>query len=222
MTDFGRPEEYEHLKALMKGIPFPVYMLVGNHDDAQVMRQVFPEHEYLGTSGPLQYSLKVGDIQLIALDTTTPQESFGQLSTENIEWLESELQKHSDIPVIIAMHHPPFKTLIGHMDQIGLLQGAEELKKVVMRYSNIERIICGHLHRSISVMFGNTIASTCPSPAHQVVLDLDVNAKSQWNLEPGGIQVHAWTSEDGLVSHILPVGKFDGPYPFHMDGQLID
>ena len=71
------------------------------------------------------------------------------------------------------MHHPPFTTLIGHMDKIGLMSGIERLSAIVSRHPNVERIICGHLHRAIDVRFAGTIASTCPGPAHQVTLDLD-------------------------------------------------
>lgn len=63
------------------------------------------------------------------------------------------------------------------MDKIGLLQGADALETLVRRHANIERIICGHLHRSIFQRFGATIASTCPSPAHQVALDLRPEAR---------------------------------------------
>lgn len=222
LTDFGRPNEYDYLKSILNSLPYPIYMLVGNHDNIEVMRQTFSNTQYLGDRGPLNYSVKIDEIQLIALDTTVPNESFGQLTIETLEWLELELNKHIHLPVIIAMHHPPFQTLIGHMDEIGITSGSEQFRKIIETYSNIERIICGHLHRSISVRFGNTIASTCPSPAHQVVLDLDPKAQSQWNLEPGGVHVHAWNKNHGLVSHVLPVGNFEGPYPFYLDGQIID
>jgi hypothetical protein len=38
------------------------------------------------------------------------------------------------MPVVVAMHHPPFKTLIGHMDKTGLLRGAAELETLVAKY----------------------------------------------------------------------------------------
>src|SRR3546814_19533731 len=70
------------------------------------------------------------------------------------------------------MHHPPFITGIAHMDAIGLLAGTAELEQIVAAHPNVERIICGHLHRTIFRRFGGTLASTCPGPAHQVALDL--------------------------------------------------
>src|SRR3989344_2288508 len=46
-------------------------------------------------------------------------------------------------PVVIAMHHPPFRTLIGHMDDIGLREGADALEAIVARHPQVERVICG-------------------------------------------------------------------------------
>ncbi|MEN9588547.1 MAG: hypothetical protein RLZZ481_333 [Pseudomonadota bacterium] len=222
LTDFGRPAEYAHLRECLAPLTVPYYLLPGNHDDATQMRAAFPEHTYLGDSGFVQYTVQLGPVRLITLDTTVTQQSHGALCAKRLAWLEDTLNDSKDMPVVIAMHHPPFKTLIGHMDKIGLLQGAAELETLVAKYSNIERVICGHLHRAIDVRFGATIASTSPAPAHQVALDLDPEAASQWILEPGGVKVYAWDPERGVVSHQIPCGTFEGPYPFHDGGKLID
>ena len=222
LTDFGRPAEYAHLRELLAPLTMPYYLLPGNHDDVTHMRAAFPEHGYLGEAGFVQYKIELGPICLITLDTTVAQASHGALCATRLAWLKKALDDAADRPVVIAMHHPPFKTLIGHMDKIGLLEGAPELERLVARYSNIERVICGHLHRAIDVRFGSTIASTSPAPAHQVALDLDPEAASQWTLEPGGFKVHAWDHERGLVTHQMPCGTYAGPYPFHEGGKLID
>jgi hypothetical protein len=222
LTDFGRAAEYAHLRECLAPLTMPYYLLPGNHDDATQMRAAFPEHTYLGDSGFVQYTVQLGPVRLITLDTTVAEQSHGALCAERLAWLEGALNDSTEMPVVIAMHHPPFKTLIGHMDKIGLLQGAAALETLVAKYSNIERVICGHLHRAIDVRFGSTIASTSPAPAHQVVLDLDPEAASQWILEPSGFKVHAWDAERGLVSHLMPCGTFEGPYPFHDGGKLID
>ncbi|SFE55944.1 phosphodiesterase [Paracidovorax wautersii] len=223
LTDFGRAAEYDHLRALLAPLaPLPIYLLPGNHDERQQLRASFPEHAWLGTEGFVQYSVPVGAMQLIALDTVVPGASEGSLCAERLEWLAAQLDAHRDRPVVIAMHHPPFRTLIGHMDEIGLLQGADELEALVARHPNVERVICGHLHRSIQVRFGGSLALTVPSPAHQVCLDLAPDAPSAWTLEPPGYAVHALPAGGRLVSHLAASGRYEGPYPFHDGGQLID
>ena len=220
LTDFGRPEEYAHLARLLEPLS-PVYLLGGNHDDPQALRRAFPQHDYLGRAGDVRYSLPLGELQLIAIDTTIPGASHGALNAERLDWLDRALNAVRDQPVVLAMHHPPFETLIGHMDTIGLVDGVEALEALVRAHPNVERIICGHLHRPIAVRFGGSIACTCPAPAHQVVLDLGPKAASQWTLEPGGFKLHAWSGRR-LVTHLMPIGRFEGPYPFHDGGRLID
>ncbi|SFE02812.1 phosphodiesterase [Paracidovorax konjaci] len=223
LTDFGRPAEYAHLRELLAPLgALPLYLLPGNHDDRGALRAGFPEHTYLGREGFVQYSVAVGALQLIALDTVVPGASDGGLCAERLDWLAHQLEMHRERPVVIAMHHPPFRTLIGHMDAIGLRAGAGPLEALVARHPNVERVICGHLHRSIQVRFGGTIAATVPSPAHQMCLDLAPDAASAWTLEPPGFAVHALPAGGRLVSHLAASGRYEGPYPFHDGGQLID
>lgn len=223
LTDFGRATEYAHLQSLLAPLgDMPLYLLPGNHDERQQLRASFPAHTYLGTSGFVQYSVPIGELQLIALDTVTPGQSEGHLCQERLDWLAAELQRQQHRPVVIAMHHPPFETLIGHMDRIGLLTGSKELEAIAARFPNVERVICGHLHRSIQVRFGGSIASTVPSPAHQVCLDLAPDAASAWTLEPPSFALHALPHGGRLVSHMASSGQFEGPFPFHEGGKLID
>lgn len=221
LSDFGRAAEYAHLAELLAPLPMPVYLMPGNHDDRDEMRRSFPGHGHLGTEGFVQYSVKVGAIRLLTLDTVVPGHSHGTLCAERLGWLERQLEAARHEPVVIAMHHPPFRTLIGHMDAIGLREGGPELEALVARHPNVERIICGHIHRAIDVRFGGTIASVSPAPGHQVALDLRPDAPSAWMLEPPGFRVHAWDGER-LVTHLAPSGEFEGPYPFHENGALID
>lgn len=137
LTDFGRPAEYAHLAELLAPLDAPVYLLPGNHDDRDQMRRSFPDHAWLGSEGEfIQYSVQVGHFRLVTLDTCEPGKSHGTLDAPRLQWLERELDAYRHQPVVIAMHHPPFETLIGHMDDIGLLQGAAELEGIVARHPN--------------------------------------------------------------------------------------
>lgn len=221
LTDFGRPTEYQHLRAQLDLLNTPYYLMPGNHDSTEVLRDSFPDHDYLRQGKFLQYTVEHHPLRLIMLDTVVPMQSHGALCSERLAWLEARLLEAPGRPTVIAMHHPPFKTGIAHMDAIGLLQGADALEALVARHANVERIISGHLHRSIVRRFGGTIASTCPGPAHQVTLDLRPDGPSSFTMEPPGFHLHHWL--DGqLVTHHAYLGKYPGPYPFHEGGALID
>lgn len=222
LVDFGRPAEYAHLAELLAPLPMPTYLLPGNHDDRSAMRYAFPSHDYLAGSDFVQYRRDVGDLRLIALDTTVPGQAYGALCARRLAWLEDELDAAGGRPTILAMHHPPFDTLFSEMDRNGLREGARELEALVSRHRNVERILCGHLHRSIDVRFGGTIASTAPSPAHQLHFDLRVDAEVRWCLEPPALKLHVWASRERLITHTVACGRYEGPYPFYDKGVLID
>lgn len=222
LCDFGRAAEYRHLAELLAPLTMPVYLMPGNHDERSALRAAFPGHRYLGRDGFVQYSVAVGALQLIALDTVVPGASHGGLCPQRLAWLADELERQRERPVILALHHPPFQTLIGHMDEIGLREGAAELEALVARHPQVQRLVCGHLHRSIQARFGGSLAMTAPSPAHQVCLDLAPDAASAWTLEPPGLLLHALPARGPLVSHTVACGQWDGPHPFHDAAGLID
>ena len=225
LTDFGRADEYAVLAQGIARLGKPAYLLPGNHDERAGMRSAFPAHEYLfaprsNAASFIQYRIDLNGTALVTLDTVVPQQSHGALDAERLAWLAAHLDHTT--PTIIAMHHPPFGTGIAHMDRIGLLQGAAELEAVLAKHHNIERVLCGHLHRSIQARFANTFASTCPSPAHQVALDLNAAGASAYRMEPPGYQLHIWQS-GRLVTHTGVFGNHAGPFPFHdPSGALLD
>jgi len=116
------------------------------------------------------------------------------------------------------MHHPPFATGIAHMDRYGL-RDAAAFAEIVSLNQQIERILCGHLHRAIDRRFAGTVAGTAPSTAHQLLLDLEPpQAPLQFVFELPGYQLHLWHEGTGLVSHTAIFGDWPGPYPFRAAG----
>lgn len=221
LADKGSAAEYRHLAQLLEPIAamgLPLYLMPGNHDEREQLRSSFPAHShYLGEGEFLQYAVDIGapgGLVLVALDTVEPRASHGRLCRRRLDWLEGTLQALAGRAVVVAMHHPPFETLIGHMDAIGLVEGAGELAEIIAAHGGVERVICGHLHRSIFTGFAGTVASTAPSPAHQVCLDLAPDAASAWTLEPPGFHLHAWSGAGRFVTHVAAIGEFDGPHSF--------
>jgi 3',5'-cyclic-AMP phosphodiesterase len=222
LTDFGRPDEYALLRELLAPLEQPVYLIPGNHDERDAMRRAFADGGYFPGQGFLHYVVEDYPLRLVALDTVIPGEGGGRLCDERLGWLDRTLAAAPRRPTLIIMHHPPFATGIAHMDRIGLV-GAAEFANILSRHPQVERVLCGHLHRAIQARIGaHAIASTAPSTAHQVALDLSPDGPSRFMMEPPGYQLHLWRPESGVVSHTAVIGDFAGPYPFHDGGGLID
>src|ERR1051325_2628479 len=84
------------------------------------------------------------------------------------------------------------------------------LAEIVARHPQIERILCGHLHRVIDRRFAGTVAGTAPSTAHQIRLDLRSGAPLRLMFEPPGYQLHHWR-DGALVSHTAVCGDWSAP-----------
>lgn len=215
LVERGLAAEYAHLRQLLAPLPMQVYMIPGNHDERGALRECFSDHAYLRQWPPfVQYAIEDWPLRIVALDTLIPGQGGGELCDERLAWLERTLAAHPAKPTLVIMHHPPFPTLISHMDKPGF-PGTDALARVIARHPQVERVLCGHIHRPIQVRFGGTLASTCPSPAHQVALNFEPGAPLAFAMEPPGFQLHAWREGFGVVSHTVFIGDFAGPFPFH-------
>ena len=212
LVDTGGAEEYAHLRHLLAPLRTPVFVIAGNHDAREPLRAAFGEDGYLPATGFLHYAIEAGPLRLVALDTHIPGENGGALSTDRLAWLDGTLAAAPLKPTLVLMHHPPFATGIELMDRFGLADAAP-FAAIVARHPQIERILCGHLHRAIDRRFAGTIAGTAPSTAHQIRLDFSPEARLRFNFEPPGYQLHVWQN-GGLVTHTVLIGDWPGPYAF--------
>jgi 3',5'-cyclic AMP phosphodiesterase CpdA len=221
LVDLGRPEEYAHLKSILAPLAPPVVVVPGNHDEREAMRQAFGGDGYLPATGFLHFAIDDHPLRIVGLDTLLPGQGGGELCAERLAWLDATLGARPQAPTLILMHHPPFVTGIGHMDRIGLA-GSADFAALMARHPQIELVLCGHLHRTIRACVGGRPVLTCPSPAHQVALDLAPDAPSCFRMEPPGFMLHRW-HDATLVSHAACIGDYPGPYPFFDGaGKLID
>jgi 3',5'-cyclic-AMP phosphodiesterase len=212
LVDEPDTQSYGLLREILGALPMPFHLMPGNHDERGALRAAFPDHRYLhGPGEHLQYAIDGYPVRLLALDSVIPGQPQGVLCPQRLRWLEQQLGA-SDAPTVIALHHPPFSTGIGHMDRMALQQ-ASGLERVVRRFPQVQRIICGHLHRPIQALFAGTLASVCPSTAHQVLLDLKPDSPARFVMEPPAFQLHLWTGAR-LVTHTAYTGAYEGPYLF--------
>jgi 3',5'-cyclic AMP phosphodiesterase CpdA len=220
LVERGGLDEYAHLRELLAPLTCPVLLMPGNHDAVPHLREAFADHRYLGCTandpslaGFALYEASLGSRRLLALDTVVPGKPYGSLCTARLAWLRAQLEAAPDTPTIVAVHHPPFATGIRHMDDMGLREGASELEALIARRPQVERILCGHLHRPITRCFGGSLAMTAPSTAHQITLGLTPGSPPSFIFEPPGYYVH--TVQAGhLVTHLQPVGDFGSPQLF--------
>ena len=209
----GRIKELEHAERLFDKLHMPYFIIAGNHDDRDKLLTVFSAPSCPVAAGSfIQYVIDQYDIRLIALDSIVPGESGGQICKERASWLDMKLAEDVDKPTLLFMHHPPIKCGVIETDIDGF-DGSQRLGDVVEKYTNIEAILCGHIHTPAHTRWRGTVVSTAPSMGMRLLLDLTLKREAFYNEEPA-YQLHYWTEEQNLISHYVSVRDSDGPYPF--------
>jgi Icc protein len=207
LTNDGDAAVWAELTSVLARLDAPVYPLPGNHDDRELMRRAFAQLELFPAEGPLCFVVGLGPLRLIGLDSLIPGDPAGQLGAEQLAWLDARLAEAPQTPTLVALHHPPFATGIDHMDAM-MLTDAGAVAAVIGRHPQVERVLCGHVHRSVQCRFAGTIAQIAPGTAHAVQLTL-AGAPSRWVMEPPGMLLHEWRDGRGLVSHLDFIGDFE-------------
>jgi 3',5'-cyclic-AMP phosphodiesterase len=162
LADSGKATEYDVVKTLTTALGAPVYVLPGNRDDRSTMRTRFdlPGQE----SAPVQYSVDLGPLRLIVLDSTKPGQARGELDRERLAWLDEELRLQPERLTLVTMHHLPVATGMPAWDEIGLpAADRNALAEILGRHPQVERIVTGHVHRPVFAWFAGRPVVAAPS-----------------------------------------------------------
>lgn len=201
LVERGEAAEYARLRSILDRLAMPAYAVPGNHDAREPLARAFADRGYLPGGEFLHYTVERWPVRLIGLDTHVPGSPGGELCARRLAWLDARLGEAPDRPTLLFMHHPPFVTGLEAMDAMGLA-GAPALAEVVRRHPQVERIVCGHVHRAMTRRFAGTVATTSPATAHQLALALTPARHLAVVMEPPACSLHLWMGpETGLVTH---------------------
>ena len=212
LVDEGQPAEYENLTALLAALDLPCLLIPGNHDERETLARCLPDHAYLPAAGPKHFVIERPPLRIVALDTTVPGDHHGDVDAAGLAWLEATLQAGRDIPTVVLMHHPPIETGIPYMDTY-MCRDPGRLAAIIGRFGNIERVLCGHVHRPILQRWAGTLLVCCPSTATQIALDLRPEARPASFVEPPACLLHWWRNGT-MLTHTSYIGRYEGPFPF--------
>lgn len=206
-VDAGSAAEYGRLRDILSALKTPLFVIPGNHDSREEMRRAFVGDGYLPRDGFLHYAVEDWPVRLIGLDTHVAGEPGGRLCEERLKWLAARLAAAPEQPTVLFLHHPPFRTGLALMDSMGL-QGADQLARLLTPHRQVRQLVAGHVHRPIITGFAGTVASVCPSTAHQAALDLPPAFRLATVMEPPAAALLLWDETSGtLVHHLSYIGQ---------------
>ncbi|NJO75167.1 MAG: metallophosphoesterase [Leptolyngbyaceae cyanobacterium RM1_406_9] len=165
LTQHGEPENHQWLAERLAKLPYPAYVIPGNHD----VPEQFATERAIGLADFPSYYQKFGyddparvyytqeilpGVRLIGLnsnffDAEGKQIGTGYLDDEQFNWLREVLAGTQDELVIVMIHHNVVEHLPGQSrDGLGrryMLKNAPELLSL-LQSAGVQLIFTGHLH----------------------------------------------------------------------------
>lgn len=225
LTQHGEPENHWWLSKRLKLLPFPAFVIPGNHDvpsllptESSIGLKDFPYYyEQLGYENPQQlyYTCELlPGVQLVALNSNqfdAQGNQLGCLDKEQLNWLDSTLSEVREKLVLVMIHHNVVEHLPGQSHhQLGqryMLDNAPQLLQMLKKHS-VKLIFTGHLHiQDIAETEGIYEVTTgslvsFPHPYRILELQIDKQGKGQLSIEsykvesvPGWENLHDYSRE---------------------------
>ena len=143
-------------------LPAPCVWLPGNHDYQPSMAK---ELAAAGISSSKQVLLGE-QWQILLLDSQVQGLPHGELSDDQLIWLDNCLAQQPDRHTVVMLHHHPLASGCTWLDQHSL-RNSHMLAEVLTRYQNIDAILCGHIHQDMDVMWNGIRMLATPSTCVQ-------------------------------------------------------
>ena len=159
ISNDGSKRSYEIADEVLSGLSFPIFVLNGNHDNADVLLM---EHYSKMEYAP---SFTFDGVQFISLNTVAISEdgtnrSRGVLSENEFARLADSIAKGTK-QIIVLMHHPA--TLTGSWMDRRILENRERFIDCVTSSGKVIAVLSGHNHCAKSVEIRGCLFSTAPS-----------------------------------------------------------
>lgn len=186
---------YHHFAEGIKRLALPCFWLPGNHDFQPTMVDTLAA---AGISSAKQILL--GEYwQLILLDSQVSGVEYGEISEQQLAWLEQCLQAYPERYTLLSLHHHPIPCGCRWLDQHGL-RNAPALAMLLARYPRVNTLLCGHIHQEWDVNWQRRRLLSTPSTCVQFTpnssrfaLDALSPGWRSFELMPEG-ELHTWIS----------------------------
>lgn len=234
LTQHGEPENHRWLAKRLGELPYPVYVIPGNHDipvavanDHSIGMGDFADYyRHCGYGQPqgLDYTVELRrGLHLIGLNSNHfdgEGKQVGRLLASQLEWLDEQLQQRRGEEVWLMVHHNVIEHLPGQAENgLGrryMLENAPQLRGV-LRSHGVQLVFTGHLHvqdiaregRLYDITTGSTVSY--PHPYRVLEYRRDCRGQGWLQIESGRVEgVENWEN----LAQLSRDWMGDRAYPF--------
>jgi len=226
LSEDGSPRSYQRLRAALD--PWAaahharVVYSMGNHDDRASFRQVLGNGH--GTAadgsehGPVDAVSTIGEWRIVTLDSSVPGAGYGELGTDQLEWLARVLATPAPGGTVLVMHHPPVPAATALLQALELYN-PEDLVDIV-RGSDVRAILSGHYHHTVRDAFAGVPVVITPGIANTT--DVLVPEGTERAVIGAGGTLVTVTGSGVRSVPVRSYGPHDGEQLFHLDAATVE
>jgi 3',5'-cyclic-AMP phosphodiesterase len=158
------PDAYVTCKAILGQINYPVYYVVGNHDESNSLKQYLQPPALQQQPKPY-FDFEINGVQIIFVDSNGPAEPpAGYITEEQLTWLNQLCSADDDRPLIIAAHHNPLSVGIPWLDEFMAVVNGDQLHAAILpARERLRGVFFGHVHQNIDILRDGILYSSAAS-----------------------------------------------------------
>jgi Icc protein len=159
----GRPETYRYISDALNVFSVPVFCTLGNHDDPEAARSIYPSQ-----SVSMDDHCLLGSWQVILLDSNhhpVPGDYQGEVSESELRRVSRLTGEYPDRWTLIATHH----NLPEHRDR-GVaveVRNHQQVMQHLERLGSVKLVISGHVHQEFLIVQNGVCYLSTPATGYQ-------------------------------------------------------
>jgi Icc protein len=152
---------YERFRNMMAQIGLPIYCVPGNHDIRPLMQEVLD-------SEPFSYcdSFEASNWLIAGIDSCAEGTPAGLIGEAELDRLDGLIADARADHVMICLHHPPLPVGSRWLDEVGLRNGEQFLRRIIAS-GKVRLAIFGHVHQAFDRAFESVRILGTPSTCRQ-------------------------------------------------------
>lgn len=162
------PEVYPIIKSRFDALAIPVHYLVGNHDDSASVQTILMGRKAEDVTPYLHYDFEVKGVHVVCLDSNAPhvpENPSGNVSQEQLDWLDDICSSNDERPLVVAVHHNILRVGVPWLDDWMRTENGDAFHAIVRQARDrLRGVFFGHIHQNIEALQDGVLYAAAASP----------------------------------------------------------